>query len=615
MAQPWKATFATLNPVGGRHLVVIDPGTRLLKLMAVRANWRRVRVQQQHSVDLAGEGVLELAETRQHLESLFPELKGWDRAVLLPQDRTICQTVEVPVEGTVETRDYLLREARKLSGLDPASLSWTFTRLRPFGRFRNPWWLTLCKREEVDRVTTRFLVGEELGGGLEEGGLCDITTNAQALFAASRLLRPRPDNAVLVEFRSRLTVVAMLVGGQGCFATSLPIGFAQLAEALAEDGGVDLRTATEALHRGAGFEAPGPRLQAALARWHGSVQTAVREWLEDHPELGLSPVRLRAHVCGSGAQSEVLFRAIEGLGPLRLRPWEGRMPGARGDTASYWVAYGLALHALQRSPHRLSLLPGELETTARRRARWRRWQRVNGVLLLILAVALGIAGLKQSLLLAEKGSQIERAQAVIQATREMVRLHARLNRDYATLHPVLQREQRTLDTLRALAALRHESGERAHWFVLFADADSYAAGTTLPEALRTNRAGPAPEYGYGRREFIAEVVIPLEGDALRTTLGEIVGDLRADPAFRRADVLPPERWRDLVDPAVTITNRKFALSFELSGEAPRPPSALNVPIRLETAAGSPSRPAARSVPASVRILSTFRSRPDSHPEP
>jgi len=99
MPRSGPSPLAMLNPLGGRRLVVIDPGSRMLKLLAVRSWAGRVRVRQQHVVDLVGEGVLGVEETRQHLESLFPKLRGLERAVLIPQDRTICQTVEVPVEG------------------------------------------------------------------------------------------------------------------------------------------------------------------------------------------------------------------------------------------------------------------------------------------------------------------------------------------------------------------------------------------------------------------------------------------------------------------------------------------------------------------------------------
>ncbi|MCP5516117.1 MAG: hypothetical protein H7A45_02540 [Verrucomicrobiales bacterium] len=607
MAQGWRTQLAALNPLGGRRLVVIDPGTRLLKLLVVRRRFLRVRVEQRHSVDLEGEGVLELEETRQHLESLFPELHGWDRAVLLPQDRTICQTVDVPIGGAAETRDHLLREARKLSGLDPANLSYAYTPLRPFGRFENPAWLTLCKREEVDRATTRFLVGDEIGGELEDGGLCEIATSAQGLFAASRMLRPRPENAVLVEFRTRLTVVAMLVDGQGSFATSLPLGFAQLAEAAAADGNVEVAEALTALREGPGFEAPGAHLQRALGEWHAAVQTAVREWLEDNPELNLSLTRLPAFVCGSGAQGQGVLRATQAMGPLKLRAWNGRMPGARGDADSYWVAYGLALQALRRGPHRLSLLPRELRRSARRRSMWRTWQRANAVILLLLALTLAwVTGSKRALVERKEG-MIQRAQEVLQATREMVRLHARLNRDYAALHPVLQREQRTLDALQALGAMRGRETNRVYWYVLFSDADSYAAGTTLPESLQTtNRPRYGPDPAAGRREFIAEVVVPLEGNQLRTTLSRIVNDLRAEGIFRRVDALPPQRARDLVDPGVMVTNRLFRLSLELAGEAPQSPHTLNVPITLPPAKEA-EKADGRTMPNPIRIISSPRS--------
>lgn len=602
MAGGAVSALGILNPLGGRRLVVIDPGTRFLKLLSVWAIGGRVRVRQQHAVNLEGEGVLAVEETSEHLESLFPDLRGLDRAVLVPQDRTICLTVEVPVEGAEETRDYLLREARKLSGLDPANLRVAYSPLRPFGRYRNPHWVTLCKREEVDAVVARFLVGGEVTGGLEQGGLCEVTTNAQALFAASRRLRSRPENAVLIELRSRMTVVAMLINGQGCFATSLPDGFLSFAQAAAADGGVEAGEAAESLRNGTGFEAPGPALREAIDRWHLRVQTAVREWLEDNPELMLALNRLPAYICGSGAQGGGITRAIPALAPLKLRPWDGTMSGSRGDVASYWAAYGLALHALRRGPHRLSLLPDELNAAARGRRRWRLWQRFNVLLLLALTATLAISIRTRSALLDEKQARLASAQTVLEAAREMVRLYGRLHRDYAALHPVLEREQFTMDALQSLAALRREPTNRAHWYALFGDSESYAAGSTLPRGLLGTNALPV-DPAAASREFVVEVCVPTTGAVLMSNLSQIVNRLRDDPIFSKVDTLPPERQRDLVNPGVIVSNHLYSLNLRMAGVAPHVPHALSVPVPITAPAPAVPAREGRSIPPPLRVLS------------
>jgi hypothetical protein len=601
MAGGGMSALGILNPLGGRRLVVIDPGTRFLKLLSVWAFAGRFRVRQQHTVNLEGEGVLAAEETSEHLESLFPDLKGLDRAVLVSQDRTICQTIEVPVEGSEETHDYLRREARKLSGLDASSLRLVYAPLRPFGRYRNPYWVTLCKREEVDAVVARFLVGGEVTGGLEQGGLCEVTTNAQALFAASRGLRSRPENAVLIELRSRMTVVAMLVKGQGCFATSLPDGFLNFAKAAAKDGGVETEEAMESLRNGTGFEAPGPALREAIDRWHLRVQTAVREWLEDNPELMLVLNRLPAYVCGSGAQGGGIIRAIPALAPLKLRPWDGSMPGARGEFTSYWAAYGLALHALRRGPHRLSLLPDELNSAARRRRRWRLWQRFNVLLLLALAASLTFSIQTKRKLLNQKETRLENARTVLEAAREMVRLYSRLHRDYAALHPVLEREQFTMDVLQSLAALRREPTNRSHWYALFGDSESYAAGSALPRGMLGTNALP-PDPAVSPREFVIEVCLPSEGAVQRSNLSQIVNRLRQDTIFSKVDTLPPERHRDLVASGVVVSNHVFSVSLRMAGVAPHAPHVLSLPVSVSTPTPASTPREGRSMPSPIRVL-------------
>jgi hypothetical protein len=103
------------------------------------------------------------------------------------------------------------------------------------------------------------------------------------------------------------------------------------------------------------------------------------------------------------------------------------------------------------------------------------------------------------------------------------------------------------------------------------------------------------------REYIAELCIPRGGGGPLSTLSDIVEELRRRTIFRNVDALPPERRRNLVNPAVVVSNRVYALSLEMAGEAPPPPRALMTLSVVKPPASPPRARAARPAPAPLRV--------------
>jgi hypothetical protein len=155
---------------------------------------------------------------------------------------------------------------------------------------------------------------------------------------------------------------------------------------------------------------------------------------------------------------------------------------------------------------------------------------------------------------------------------------------------------------------------RSFWYVLFADPTSYFAGTTLPVAA-TNLTNVAVSLfptnaSPPRREFVAEMCIPQEGEEMRRTLSQVVGELGRNPLFARVDVLPAERRRTNVDAKVLLTNRHFGLAMELRGSGTPSPSRPVDKMPLAPAAREPRRgappPKAKADRAVAPSLSTNR---------
>ena len=82
--------------------------------------------------------------------------------------------------------------------------------MRPFGAFKNPYWVTFCREEEIQGQLTRY--------GLVYDDLCGITTGANALLTSFQNPAAAADNAILVDGGAEHTTVVLVHGGKGVFA-------------------------------------------------------------------------------------------------------------------------------------------------------------------------------------------------------------------------------------------------------------------------------------------------------------------------------------------------------------------------------------------------------------
>lgn len=558
-----------LFPVAGHRLVVVDPGTRTLKLLVVERSLRRLRILHRQSLDL-DEGPDAPSTVAEQLAAALPDLGPCRLALVLPQHRTISTILEVPPESAREPDPFIEAEVRKLSGLAEDAMFHGHVRLEPFGRFRNPHFVTLGKRTEIATLIDRFAPPVD-GAPAESstGELAEIVSTGQAMFAALQAGQTAPQHAVVVDLGADNTVVGIMVNGQGVHATSFEGGGQQFTAAIAQDQNCSLATA-EMLKRTDDLLGQGPpplHLARALSRWYAEVQRAVSEWMEDYPELGLGWNAMPAYLCGGAASQPGLLPHLNRLGALQFQPWPA-LPDVDPDLAmeQYRVAYGAACTTLARPGRVISLAPPEIDALRRRRRWWEYIQAANVVVLLLITLVLGLATWQKAALLRNKHKLIGQTTGTLASAEAVVQLAQRLEQGYTGLRPILARQQQSLETLRALAAVRAIRTNNDFWLVLFADAASYAAGSTLPPPAPTN---PPPALLPGtnafppRREFIAELCIPQEGDATRNILSRVVADLKRASVFGRVDALPPERKRAVVDPRVAISNRVFAVSMEI----------------------------------------------------
>jgi hypothetical protein len=572
----------------------VDPGRRFVKVLIVDRGVMAPRIVHFQTITAPAATPEAIEEMDAQVDTLFEAAGPHERVLVLPQYRAIAQVLETPVGAATEAHTSLLREARRLSGLEEGALAFDACALKPFGRWQNPSWLTLCKREELDSLLTRFAtLPETAPASAESPLLAEITTGAQALFAAAPILGPEARNAVLVDLRANNSVVAILVNGQGVATSTIPTGSSQFRGTLPDAGSPGMP--------GAGGVVVGEfgtaEAQAALRIWAAEIRVAVTEWLEDNPECGLSVAAMPVFLSGVGATRPGLVEFLNTLGPLRFVAWEERATSGRAwPMADYLVPYGAALLALQRVPHAVSLLPAEERAPRQQRRRLAALQTVNVLLVLLVLGLLSFATWQKRSLIQRKQAVAERTRSALHNALAIDLTYRQILRDYADVQPILERQRQTIETLQSLAAARAARTNDDFWYVLFADAETYATGrtgirpvasptATLP--LVTNQPPPPP------REYVLEVCVPHDGENQRRLLSDLVAGLKREVLFKRVDALPPERNRDWLPTNVFVSNRVFALAMEIAGnELPPLP-----PPESRTPAAAPLRAAPRGATA------------------
>ena len=165
----------------------------------------------------------------------------------------------------------------------------------------------------------------------------------------------------------------------------------------------------------------------------------------------------------------------------------------------------------------------------------------------------------------------------VQAGLEVVQANIALTSDllngYDVLRPLFEHQQTTVDVLQSLALLQPARSNRALWFVLVADQRTYFAqppaatnrpAITVTETELTVRSRDTTNASPARPGLIAELCIPEDEDAARSTLSQVVNSLKKAPVFVRVDELSKDLRRSLADPKVLVPERHFALALDFT---------------------------------------------------
>lgn len=536
-----------------RRIVAIDPGHSTLKLVLVESAFSRVRVVRYDSVELQEEGLISPEDVQRQLHSMLRELDYDQIALVLPQHRSLSQVIDVAESGDQSAS--IQNEIVRLSGLSGSAIVHDHARLNPFGKYQNPYWITLSQESEVLAQIAR----------LDLQDVCEVTNSGNALAAACHDEHSNTPSVIIADLGAVTTTVAVLLEGQAVFANAFALGSDHFTEAIAQ---LDPSRAEDAELRKRGrnllheSSSGGQPLQTAVTQWADELQRMLRDWAKDHPELTQTIGALPALLCGGGALQPGLIEFLNGHTPFRFTPWTSSTAKVPDQ---FVVAYGTALHALARAPQAASLLPPALEERAQQQRFSQRLQFANFSLILVVALALAAGTWNKLTLLNQKNALLADAHAALAQAKSADQITGDIAKEYETLRPILERQRQTLDHLNALSALQQVQTNQNFWFVLVADQASYF---TAPEKSTNTNQSPVldastrtnpPLAKYG---LIAEVCLPQEGEAMRLALSHLVTRLRQAPTFKNVDTLPSMRKRDLIDPKLALPDHQFALALD-----------------------------------------------------
>jgi hypothetical protein len=592
-----------------RRVLALDAGSRCIKLLLAESDFGRLRILKEELVDLQAEGLVAPDEIKSHLTARLEDWGNPPLALVLPQHLSISQVVDLPLVPDSEVEKLIADETIKLGGVSESRIVYDFVRTEAPAKNRQQFWVTLCQEGDIRERILRL--------GVEQEELCEITTTANALIAAYRAAHPLAARAILVHLGAEATVVVILLAGQGAFATSFQMGSDFFTRAIArlqhcsEESAESLKRSANLL---SGPEAA-PEFIATLQGWVTELRRQLHEWFDHNPGLvgvgdsstpatgpsAPDPQSFELIASGGGFDQPGLLEYLKTEAGLHLHHWpKGNQPEAVSPTKGFEIAFGTALQALGYSAQPVSLLPDDYRLAWKKQLGRQRLELASMALVIICFLVLGFGTWRQASLIASKQALSGKVQAALVAAQENQDMTGELAAEYENLRPIFQRQQNTLDTLKSVALLQQSRSNRAFWYVLVSDQQSYfnpplsfvstnrpGARTNLLSYLERSRNGlldfPAfpglTNTSAAKPGLISELCIPEEPESARNTLSQLVSDLNKQKLFAKVDRLSDDLRRNLADPKVLLTDRDFVVTLDFAQ------TEYQQPLLLKKAAG------------------------------
>ncbi len=568
-----------------RRVAALDPGSRQVKLLLAETRFGKLRVARQESIDLQAEGLVSADETQVHIQSI---LEAWGRppvTLVLPPHVSISQVIDLPESRENEVEKLIENETLKLSGVSERKIIYDFVHADSAPPGHQQFWVTFCQESDIrERIQ---------GLGLEHEDLCEVTTTANSLIAASLLLVPPSPRRILVHLGAQTTVAVILIDGRGASAASFQMGGDFFTRALmrlrecSQEEAESLKHTTDLLNGPTAVEG----FCSVVDGWAAELKRQLNDWFADHPVMLPQAASFELLASGAGFDLPGLLQYLSAAAGLKLQSWpiHGSDQSALPDKG-FEVSFGAAAEALGHSPEPVSLLTDDY------RASWGKRQAREKIELASLALAvvcmlLLALGTWRTLALASRKETLLRK---VQSARLSLQANAAMERElasqYANVRPLFAAQQNSLDILKTLMLLQSSRSNRSFWYVLVADQHSYFS---LPQSLSsTNNAaktnadntvnslyaslGATTNLALAKPGCIAELCVPEPPEAARALVGALVNQLSRDPLFSRVDLLSDDLKRDVADPKVLLPDGRFVLFLNFAH------TQFQHPLRLQT---------------------------------
>jgi len=548
-----------------RRVLAVDAGSRCIRLLLLESRFGQLRLRWQVLLDLHEEGLLAPEELKAHMQATMAEWGRPPLVLVLPQDMAVSQIVDLPPVPDEEARELIEAETVRLGGASESVMVYDFTRLPRATEDRQSFWVTFCREGDIQSRITQL--------GLEGQDFQEITTAANALLTAWHSVSPGNGDAVLVHIGAQNTTIVASRDGVGVFATSFPMAGDFFTRAIARHFACSLEVAEGIQHKDNLLfgDKKLPGFPEIVDGWATELKRQLDEWRG-------RPFNLAGGLIATGgAFKQPGFREylVQTAG-LHFQSWPGNPgSGVLLPTPGFEIALGAALQALGQSRQSVSLLPANRRLVWKRRLGRQRMEFLNVLLVATCFLALILGFWQKLTLIRQQRTLASQVQSGLNTVQETGNLSRELLRNYDELRPLFERQQRTTDTLQSLALLQSVRSNHTWWGVLVADQQSYftrpstLAGTnkpavTIAESEIAAQRREATNASPARPGLIAELCVPEDADAARSTLSLVVSSLKRSPVFERVDVLSDDLRRSLADTKVLLPERHFALVMDFA---------------------------------------------------
>ncbi len=550
-------------------------------MLLAESDFGRFRVLKEELLDLKAEGLVSPEELKSHLHASLDNWANPPVALVLPEDLSISQLVDLPNVPESEVAKLIQDETVKLSGVAESRVVYDFVPTDNATAEKQQFWVTLAQEENIRERILRF--------GLDPESVCEVTTTSNALFAAYRAAAPFCSRAILVHLGGQSTVVLIVLAGHAAFASSFQMGGDFFTRALARELNCT-EEAADALKKEGNRLAAGSR-SAALAEavdgWSAELKRQLNEWFQNNPSLAAEVRSFELVASGADFEQPGFREYLRAEGDLEFNNWpELKGPNGVSIEAGFEVALGAALQGLGHSTRPVSLLPQDYRAGWKKRLSRIRIELASYVLLVMCVLLLAAGTWRNLSLYSSKKALWDKVQAGQEAVDANEALTGELISEYESLRPVAASRQNTIDTLKSLALIQQSCSKTNFWYVLVADQQSYFSRP--PAVLSTNRPAktnllgpmlealrpvplvlptfpqPMTNVTPAKPGLIAELCVPGGAETSRQVLSELVNGWKQQTMFSKVDLLSEDLRRNLADPKVVVPERHYVLSLDFA---------------------------------------------------